>query len=115
MTIRAWPLLLFSCCALASAQTPTNAQRLAKWKVVQMPYQSAGLTNAERQMVDKLVQAARLLDNVYWRQSDLDGLALYKSTKDPTLKTFLMIMGGRWDLIDENQPFAGAPSMPPGH
>ena len=24
-------------------------------------------------------------------------------------------MGGRWDLIDENRPFAGAPAMPPGH
>ena len=24
-------------------------------------------------------------------------------------------MGGRWDLIDENRPFAGAPPMPPGH
>ncbi len=26
-----------------------------------------------------------------------------------------MIMGGRWDLLDENRPFAGAPPMPPGH
>jgi hypothetical protein len=115
MTIRAWPLLLFSCYALASAQTPTIAQRLARWKVVQMPFHSTGLTDREIQMVDKLVQASRLLDDVYWRQSDLDGLALYKSTKDPALKTLLMIMGGRWDLIDENQPFAGAPPMPPGH
>jgi hypothetical protein len=64
---------------------------------------------------DKLVEANRLLDDVYWRQSDLDGLARYKSTKNPQLKTLLMIMGGRWDLIDENHPFAGAPPMPPGH
>ena len=37
-------------------------------------------------MVDKLVDACRLLDNVYWRQSDLAGLALYKTTKDKTIK-----------------------------
>ncbi len=49
------------------------------------------------------------------RQSDLDGLALYKTTSSPSLKTLLTIMGGRWDLIDENRPFAGAPPMPPGH
>src|ERR1700728_4502470 len=107
--------LLLSCAAVASAQNSDIAARLAKWKNVEMPFHSAGLTDRERQMVLKLVEASRLLDDVYWRQSDLDGLALYKSTKDPTLKTLLTIMGGRWDLIDENRPFAGAPPMPPGH
>jgi len=100
---------------LATAQTNDIAQRLAKWKNVDMPFHSAGLTDREKQMVDKLVEACRLLDDVYWRQSDLAGLELYKTTKDSQLKTLLMIMGGRWDLIDENHPFAGAPSMPPGH
>ena len=80
-----------------------------------MPFHSAGMSARERQMVEKLVEACRLLDDVYWRQSDLAGLQLYKTTKDPALKTLLTIMGGRWDLIDENHPFAGAPPMPPGH
>jgi hypothetical protein len=97
------------------AQYRDVAARLANWKNVDMPFGSAGLTERERQMVDKLVEACRLLDDVYWRQSDLDGLALYKSTGNPSLKTLLTIMGGRWDLIDENHPFAGAPPMPPGH
>src|SRR5215469_7563615 len=92
-------------CLLAgniSAQDQDVARRLAKWKNVDMPFHSNGLSDRERQMVDKLVEASRLLDDVYWRQSDLDGLALYKKTTDPALKTLLMIMGGRWDLIDEN-------------
>ncbi len=108
-------LLLYSFVALASAQTNDIAARLAKWKNVDMPFHTAGLTDGERKMVDKLVEASRLLDDVYWRQSDLDGLALYKSTNNPSLKTLLTIMGGRWDLLDENRPFAGAPPMPPGH
>jgi hypothetical protein len=110
------------CCAVAALATALPAQqdrdvaaRLAKWKNVDMPFHSAGLSDRERQMVDKLVEACRLLDDVYWRQSDLAGLALYKSTHNPDLKTLLTIMGGRWDLIDENRPFAGAPPMPPGH
>jgi hypothetical protein len=114
--------LFLSCCAFALLVTALPAQqdrdvaaRLAKWKSVDMPFHSAGLTDRERQMVDKLVEACRLLDDVYWRQSDLAGLALYKSTHNPDLKTLLTIMGGRWDLIDENRPFAGAPPMPPGH
>jgi hypothetical protein len=108
-------LLLFLCGVLANAQTPGVASRLAKWKNVDMPFHTAGLTDREQKMVEKLVEASRLLDDVYWRQSDLDGLKLYKTTTDPALKTLLTIMGGRWDLIDENRPFAGAPAMPPGH
>jgi hypothetical protein len=97
------------------AQTHNVSERLAKWKPVEMPFHSEGLAPREVQMVEKLVEACRLLDDVFWRQSDLEGLALYKSTHDPTLKTLLEIMGGRWDLVDENRPFVGNTPMPPGH
>ncbi|HLH15641.1 MAG TPA: hypothetical protein VKX45_00400 [Bryobacteraceae bacterium] len=100
---------------LAIAAPLTVQQRLAQWKRVDMPFHSAGLSKREVQMVGKLVEASRLLDDVYWRQSDLTGLALYKSTQDPALKRLLMIMGGRWDLLDENRPFTGDEPMPPGH
>ena len=66
-------------------------------------------------MVEKLVEASRLLDDVYWRQSDLAGLALYKSTTDTELKRLLMIMGSRWDLLDENRRSSASEPMPPGH
>jgi hypothetical protein len=100
---------------LLAQQDRDIAARLAKWKNVEMPFHSEDLSAREKQMVEKLVEACRLLDDVYWRQSDLAGLALLKSTTNPQLKTLLTIMGGRWDLIDENRPFAGAPPMPPGH
>jgi hypothetical protein len=105
---------------LTPAQEQDVKARLAKWKSVEMPFHSAGLTDRERQMVEKLVEACRLLDDIYWRQSDPGGLALYKSTTNTDLKTLLTIMGGRWDLIDDNHPFAGGrfgstPPIPPGH
>jgi len=100
---------------VAIAATKTVAERLSEWKPVEMPFESAGLSANEKQMVEKLVQASRLLDDVYWRQSDLAGLKLYETTTDRNLKRLLMIMGSRWDLIDENRPFVGAEPMPPGH
>ena len=95
------------------AQTP--AERLAKWKPVEMPFHSAGLSPKEVQMVDQLVEACRLLDKVYWRQSDLAGLHQLETTPDATLRRLLMIMGSRFDLLDENRPFTGSEAMPPGH
>lgn len=92
-----------------------QAERLARWKPVEMPFHFQGLSVRERQMVAKLVEACQLLDSVYWRQSDLDGLALYKKKGDPTTTALLGIMGGRWDLLDENRPFTGDVPMPPGH
>src|SRR5580658_3491123 len=90
--------------ALLTAQTNSGgspgrnvAERVSQWKRVDMPFHATGLSARERQMVDKLVDASQLLDDIYWRQSDLAGLTLYKTTQDPVLKRLLMIMGCRWD------------------
>jgi hypothetical protein len=91
-----------------------EAERLAKWKDVAMPFHAEGLSAGERQMVEKLVEACQLLDNIYWRQMDIGGLAIYKATRNDTLRGLFGIMGSRWDQIDENHPFLGEPPMPPG-
>lgn len=108
-------ILLVGWLAVALAAAQDVAARLAKWKSVEMPYRSTDLSPRERQMVGKLVEATRLLDDVYWRQSDAAGLELYKTTPHRALKELLAIMGSRWDLVDEHRPFGGAPAMPPGH
>src|SRR5262247_2910856 len=89
-------------------------QRLAKWQPVKMSFDSSGLSPRERQMIQKLVEASQYLDSIYWRQADPEGLALYKSTSDPKLRRLLMIHGSRFDLIDENHPFAGTEPASPG-
>lgn len=51
-------------------------QRLAKWEPVQMPYDSSGLDARQKQVVDKLVDASRYMESIYWRQSDPEALEL---------------------------------------
>ena len=100
----------------AQADLPLHnvSKRLARWKPVDMPFHAETLSARERQMVGRLVDACRLLNNVYWRQSDTEGLAIYKATRNPALKILFSIMGSRWDLLDENHPFLGDDPMPPG-
>jgi len=99
---------------------PDLTERLAKFKRVQMPFHSAGLTPREKKMVEKLVDACRYLEDIYWRQSDPEGLSLYqslarsKNPKDQELRHYLWINGSRFDQIDQNRPFAGIAPMPPG-
>ena len=58
---------------------PDLDARLARFKPVKMPYNGAALSMRERQMVDQLVIALRQFENMFWRQSDPEGLALYKA------------------------------------
>ncbi len=99
---------------------PDLDQRLAKFRPVKMPFHAAGLSARERQLATKLAQASRYLEDIYWRQSDPEGLALYRSLTgsqtpaDQKLRHFLVINGSRFDLIDENKPFVGTEPMSPG-
>src|ERR1700733_13102760 len=99
---------------LAATAATDIAQRLARWKPVEMPYRAETLSTRERQEVDKLAAASRELEAIYWQQSDPEALQLYKTTKDPNLKRLLAMNGGRFDLIDDNKPFVGTSPIPPG-
>jgi hypothetical protein len=116
--------------AAAAALSPADAapdlaRRLAKWKPVEMPWTGAGLSARERQLVDKLVEASRHLESIYWRQSDPAALALYKALAPGApgagavpnagaLRRLLWINGSRYDLLDENRPFVGKQPLAPG-
>ncbi len=99
---------------------PDLGQRLAKFRRVQMPFHAAGLTERERKMVEKLVDASRYLEEIFWRQSDPEALTLYESlagSKDPRdeqLRRYLWVNASRFDLINDNRPFVGRTPRPPG-
>ncbi len=99
---------------------PDLSERLAKWRRVRMPFDSKGLSAREVKMVNKLVDASLYLEEIFWRQSDPEGLSLYQSlagstsSKDEMLRKYLWINGSRYDLLDENKPFVGTTPMYPG-
>src|SRR5215212_10267746 len=94
--------------------------QLAKFRPVEMPAATAGLSAKEKRLVQKLVDASRYLESIYWRQSDRKALDLYKglagctSQSDRDLRHFLRINGSRYDLLEENKPFIGKDSYLPG-
>lgn len=99
---------------------PDLSLRLAKFRRVEMPFHSAGLTAPEVKLVEKLVDASRHFEEIYWRQIDPDGLTLYESLagskdpKDEMLRRYLWINASRFDFLDNNMPFVGTTPMSPG-
>ena len=100
---------------------PSLIEQLAKFRRVPMPFHSQGLSAREQDLVKKLVEASQYLEQIYWRQSDPDGLKLLvsleasKAPQDAALRRFLMINGSRYDLIRNNAPFVGTGPMSPDH
>lgn len=85
-----------------------------------MAFHAESLSPRERQLVSKLVEASRWLEDIFWRQSDPEALALYRqltgsrNAGDQKLRRFLFINGSRFDLTDENKPFAGTETISAG-
>src|SRR2546423_558013 len=98
---------------------PDLDQRLAKYKRVEMPFNASKLSARERQLVQRLVEASHYIEDIYWRQSDPEGLALYQRLKSSTrpedrkVVRFLTINGSRFDLTDNNKPFVGSQPYSP--
>jgi len=92
-----------------------EAERVAHWKTVPMAFHRERLNGRELQMIAKLADACRLMDQLYWQQSDLGGWAMYHGTQSEVMARLFQINGSRWDLVSENTPFAGEEPMPPGH
>jgi hypothetical protein len=99
---------------------PDISDRLARFRPVDMPFDRTAFTQRERQLIDNLVQACKLLDVIYWHQSDTEGWNLFNALKDSTrtrdadLRRLLTINGSRYDLIREHEPFVGTQPRPPG-
>ena len=107
-------------CLLKENINEDIAAQVAKFKLVSMPFSVNGLSDAERKMVYKLVEASQFLESIYWRQSDPKGLELYKrllgcnQVMNQKIRRFLMINGSRYDLLENNKPFVGSDPFQPG-
>jgi hypothetical protein len=107
-------------CLLKENINEDIAAQVAKFKLVSMSFSVQGLSDPERKMVYKLVEAAQFLESIYWRQSDPKGLELYKrllgcnQVMNQKIRRFLMINGSRYDLLENNRPFVGSDPFSPG-
>jgi hypothetical protein len=107
-------------CTSHPAPSEDLAAQLAKFRPVRTPFSTTGLSAREVRMVRKLVEAGQHLESIFWRQSDPAGLALYKSlarcsgNAERDIRHYLLINGGRYDLLEGNKPFLAGVTYPEG-
>ena len=101
-------------------KAPDIQQRLAKFAPTELAVDPGLLSEEDRQVVNKLIAAARIVDDLFWKQSYPQGLALKAALENSALPEdkdylrFLQINFGPFDRQDENRPFLGSALKPAG-
>ncbi|MEO1623587.1 MAG: Zn-dependent hydrolase, partial [Bacteroidota bacterium] len=111
-------LALFSCQSPAEkaetkAETKANAkpvvppmqQRLAKYIPIRLTTDVSKLSDAHKKMIPLLIEAGKIMDELFWYEAYGDGKAFLKSIDDPATRRFAEINYGPWDRLDGNKPF----------
>lgn len=75
----------------------------------------SGLSAKERQMLSLFIDAAQIMDELYWMQAYGDRNQALRGITDPPTRRFVDLNYGPWDRLAENQPFvAGVGPKPLG-
>ena len=63
------------------------------------------LTEKERQMLPILVDAARVMDSLFWYEAYGDPTPLLTESASSAMQQYIKINYGPWDRLNDNQPF----------
>ncbi len=106
-----------------AAETDTEAQpelsemeaNLAKYVPVKLTADLSHLSDGQRQMVAKLIDAGEIMNELFWYEAYGDKDALLASIDDADTREFVRINYGPWDRLDGNAPFVeGVGAKPAG-
>jgi peptidase M49-like protein len=92
------------------AVAPDIKERVAKLPRTVIDYDHSLLNANEKQVVGKLIEASKDIDEIFWRMVSEENPALRKelqSHPNPYVLPFFDIMKGRWDRLEGNEPVIG--------
>lgn len=89
--------------------------RLALYEKVKLTTNLNLLSPSERKVLPLLIEAAKLMDDLYWKQAYPQRDSLLNTIKDENTKAFIRINYGPWDRLNGDKPFvAGIGAKPEG-
>lgn len=96
-------------------EKPDMIKNLNKYVKFQLTSDLSQLTEKEREMLPYLIQAASMMNDLFWYEAYGDRSELLKSISDENTKRYVEINYGPWDRLDGNKPFVeGVGPKPPG-
>ncbi len=80
-------------------------ERIGIYETVKLTSDLSKLKPYERQILPLLIEAAQIMDGLFWKQAYGDKDALLKSIKNETTRKFAEINYGPWDRLNDDNPF----------
>lgn len=81
------------------------AAKLSKYEVLKLTADLSALSGKEKQMIPLLIEAAKMMDELFWYEAYGKGDSLLNNITDTQAKTYVQINYGPWDRLDNNEPF----------
>ena len=101
--------------ATAAAPAPYATRRLADYVSVPLTADLSGMDADDRRMLALLVQAAEVMDRIYWQQTWPDKDGLLAKADDADTRKLIELNYGPWDRLADDKPFVeGVGPRPPG-
>jgi hypothetical protein len=85
--------------------TDSHLAKLNDFRLFCLTTDTGSLTAKEKQMIPLLMEAARLMDDIFWMEAWGDKNALLGSLKSDAEKKLVLIHYGPWERLNNNRPF----------
>lgn len=89
----------------SAALQPTSSERFDIYAEFTLTSDLSHLSDKQKQMVAKLIDASTVMDKLFWQQAYGDKAHLLNSIADPKARRFADINYGPWDRLDGDKPF----------
>jgi len=95
-------------------------KKIGRYKQVRVPYDPSIFSAKEQKAVELLYKAARIMDELFWKQVSRTGPELRQKLENPRNKSermlahYLAINYGPYDRLDKMEPFVKIPKRPLG-
>ena len=91
-----------------TAAKPEKLESSANFEIyvpVELNADLSNLSDNQRQMIGKLIDASKVMDRLFWLQAFGPAEELLSSIEDSTKRDFAKINYGPWDRLNDNEPF----------
>ncbi|MEP6507638.1 MAG: Zn-dependent hydrolase [Gemmatimonadales bacterium] len=89
----------------AATESADMQRRTSEYTSVQLAADTTALTPKERQMLPLLIDAAKTMDPIFWKQTYGPRDSVMASVSDEGVRRFMDVNYGPYDRLDNNAPF----------
>ncbi|MCD6346567.1 MAG: Zn-dependent hydrolase, partial [Bacteroidales bacterium] len=102
--------MLLSACnqQVDKAEGPANSpiqEKVDAFAPFELTTDLSSLSVNEKKMIPMLIEAAKIMEDIYWQEAYGDKDELFKQIDDPAIRQFAIINFGPWERLKENIPF----------